>query len=132
MIAHPATEPKVEEHPGLHPAELPQTSAENPTVVRPTLLGRTLLIEVDHDDDPVRFARIASARVNNTRMALREVHVGSARVYPVMNESAPITNRRELTFTMRDANATLDHLLIEEVVGIVSSMASALTVRRGP
>ena len=79
------------------------------------------MLEVRDGGDPVRFARIVSSMVNNTRVALAEVTVAGVPVLPVPVSRVPAGDGREARFWLHDAGHALDRLLTEEVVEIVSS-----------
>lgn len=78
-----------------------------------------------------RFARIISAMVNNTPVALYEVLVGEQTAYPV-GEAVTPRGPAVLRFRPRHGGRGIDGLLVEQVVGIVGSMARVLDVRYGP
>lgn len=110
-----------------HPRDGDPTGTEVPA---PGL--RTLVLEVRDGGDPVRFARIVSSMVNNTRVALAEVTVAGVPVFPVPVSRVPAGDGREARFWLRDAGHALDRLLTEEVVEIVSSAYRVISVRREP
>ena len=86
---------------------------------------QTLVMVGSATEEPARLARIVSALVNNTNLALTQVSVGVTPVYPVDQRglddqaTAPV----ELTFRLRSTSLVLDQLLVEHVVAIVSSVA---------
>ncbi len=93
---------------------------------------RTLEIEVVAGGDPARFARIVSALVNNSPMALASVQVGDQRAYPVPSLAASGRGPMVLTLRPRDAAEVLDRFLVEQIVAIVSTTARVVDARRLP
>jgi hypothetical protein len=93
---------------------------------------RTLVLEIRDPGDPVRMAHIVSAVVNNTRVALSQVTVLGAPVYPVAVSDIPAGELREARFWLRDGSLTLDGLLTEQVVAAVSSLYRVVAVRHVP
>lgn len=86
-----------------------------------------LELTVEFHGDPVRFARMVSAMVNNTAVALYEATVDDRIVYPV---GTPVGNGTvRLRFRPRNPARGIDALVLEEVVAIVGSIAP-LTERR--
>lgn len=97
---------------------------------RPTETSQSPQLEVIvlTGGNPVRFGRMISAMVNNTPMALFEVMVGERVAYPVpsvVTARGPVA----LRFRARNVQRTMNGLDVEEVLGIVSSMARILEVR---
>lgn len=92
---------------------------------------RTLQLEVVAGGDPARLARILATMVNNSPMALAEVHVGERHAYPVPDRTV-VTHRGpvRLTLHLRDRSRRLDALVVEEVVALVSSMCRVVHVER--
>lgn len=92
---------------------------------------RTLQLEVVAGGDPTRLARILATMVNNSPMALAEVHVGERHAYPVPDRTV-VTHRgpMRLTLHLRDRSRRLDALVVEEVVALVSSMCRVVHVER--
>lgn len=92
---------------------------------------RTLQLEVVAGGDPARLARILATMVNNSPMALAEVHVGERHAYPVPDRTV-VTHRGpvRLTLHLRDRSRRLDALVVEEVVALVSSMCQVVHVER--
>lgn len=93
---------------------------------------RTLEVEVVAGGDPVRFARIVSALVNNTPMALASVQVGDQSAYPVPARVTPGRGPMVLTLRPRNAAEVLDRLLMEQIVAIVATTARVVDARRIP
>lgn len=92
---------------------------------------QTLQLEVIAGGDLARLARILATMVNNSPMALAEVHVGERHAYPVPDRTV-VTHRGpvRLTLHLRDRSRRLDALVVEEVVALVSSMCRVVQVQR--
>jgi hypothetical protein len=116
----------------IHPRPLPGTSDRNGTATAAGPAPRTLLLEIRDDGDPVRMAHIVSSLVNNTRVALSQVTVQDAPVYPVAVTDIPDGNHREAQFRLRDGSLTLDGLLTEQVVAAVSTRYRVVAVWHVP
>lgn len=93
---------------------------------------RLLEIELELPEDPARLARVISARVNNSPLALASAHVGDVEVYPVPSPGATTAASLTLSFRVRDRSQILDRLHQEELVTIVSRCARVLDARRIP
>ena len=106
------------------------TDADVASMPRPPY--RTLELEVVAGGDPERFARIVSALVNNSPMALASVQVGDQRAYPVPSRVAAGRGPMVLTLRPRNAAEVLDRFLVEQIVAIVSTTARVVDARRLP
>jgi len=93
---------------------------------------QTLVLMGSATEDPARLARIVSALVNNTSLALTQVSVGVTPVYPVDQRGLDdhATEPVELTFRLRSTSLVLDQLIVEHVVAIVSSVARVHSYER--
>jgi hypothetical protein len=93
---------------------------------------RTLELEVVAGGDPVRLAHMLATLVNNSPMALASVSVGDQSAYPVPASCVTPRGPMLLTLRMRDRNQHIDGLLVEQIVGTVSSVCRVVEARRRP
>jgi hypothetical protein len=129
-IAPHVLAPDAAEAPRPAASEDPALPPDLTTAPRPARSG--LVLELAAVADPVRAARRLSALVNNTRVALTELTAAGTTAYPVpigaVTADGPVLAR----FSLREAGATVDRLLQEELVSLVSSTHRVLTARRVP
>ena len=116
----------------IHPRPHPVTPDRTVTAAAAGPAPRTLVLEIRDPGDPVRMAHIVSSLVNNTRVALSQVTVLGAPVYPVAETDIPASDQREAQFRLRDGSLTLDGLLTEQVVAAVSARYRVVAVRHVP
>ncbi len=93
---------------------------------------RTLVVKTRDSGDAMRFARVVSAMVNDTKMSLTSMTVGDTVAYPVAVTELPDHDHRELRFRLRDTSLVLDGLLAEQIVSIVAQAAPVDSIRYEP
>lgn len=100
--------------------------------VHPSLRYRTLEVEVRAGGDPQRQARVLSAMVANSPVALLRLEVGEEVVHPLGATTLGARQNRVLVFGMRDRGAPFDRLATAEVLDLVRGTAHVLDARRLP
>jgi hypothetical protein len=90
---------------------------------------RVLEVEVVAGGDPARTARMLSAMVNNSPMALCEVLVGDQSAYPVPSTTCTPRGPMVLRLRLRDRGQVLDGLHVAEVVEIIGSLCRVVDTR---
>lgn len=104
--------------------------ATNVAGERPGAHERSFEVEIEHHGDATRFARIASALVNPSPVALASAAVDGTVVYPVA-AAVPLSGTVvRLRFRTRDRQRPVDPALIDSVVARLAGHGVILGVTR--
>ncbi|NLA36815.1 MAG: hypothetical protein GX868_14185 [Actinobacteria bacterium] len=112
------------------PTDLATSERARTSFPRPAY--RILELEVECHGDAARTARVISAEVNNSPLALARACLGDVEVYPVPAAGTTPSGSLTLSLRLRDRSQILDRLHQEELVTIVSRCARVLDARRIP